>query len=204
MKKFVLLFLCLAFSVSFAFGQESGGVKGKVRNAEGSSLAGVSVTARQNTKDVKSVTTDSSGEFVLVGLPAGDYTIVLEKEGYALAIIYNVQIPKNKIREFDKKLVLKADRGDQVIFKGSVFNQDGFSLSGVKVRIERISTGTEARKLGDEYTDRSGEFTFTFSKITGTFRITATAKGVSASKEVSVSDAAIYRVALTLNLPKEN
>ncbi len=47
------------------------------------------------------------------------------------------------------------------------------------------------------------EFTFKFNEGNAKFRVTASAKGSSASKEIAVDNAAIYRTAITLNFNKE-
>lgn len=200
-----VLFVSLAIlSCSMAFGQSTGGIKGKVRAARGGGIEGALVTARQKGTDIKTVTTDSKGEFVIDGLEEGLYNLAFSKDRYSSGVLYNVEVKKNKITNLPDRLILTTDQGTQVLVKGSVFNQNGVSLYGVKVEIERISEDGAAKKVGSGYTSEAGEFTFRFPEGAAKFRVTASAKGVSASKEVSVSEAAIYRVAITLNLPKEN
>jgi hypothetical protein len=204
LKQSVLLALLLAFASVMAFGQSTGGLKGKVRSVRGAGIEGATVTARQKGEDVKTVKTDSKGEFVLDGLESGLYNLAFTKDGFSAGVLYNVEVKKNKINTLPDRLILTTDQGTQVIVKGSVFNQNGVSLYGAKVEIERIAEGGSGKKVGSGYTSESGEFTFRFSEGTAKFRVTATAKGVSASKEVSVDNAAIYRLAITLNIPKEN
>jgi hypothetical protein len=200
-----LLFVSLTIlSCAFAFGQSTGGVKGKVR-ARGGGVAGATVTARQKGQDIKTVTTDAKGEFVMDGLEDGLYNLAFSKDGYSSGVLYNIEVKKNKITNLPDRLILTTDQGTQVLVKGSVFNQDGVSLYGVEVKIERISEGGSMKKVGSGYTSQAGEFTFRFPEGAAKFRVTASAKGVSASKEISVSgEAAIYRLAITLNIPREN
>ncbi|HEX8248816.1 MAG TPA: carboxypeptidase-like regulatory domain-containing protein [Pyrinomonadaceae bacterium] len=204
LKQSVLLASLFVLASAICFGQSTGGVKGKVRTARGGGIGEATVTARQKGQDVKTVTTDSKGEFVLDGLESGLYNFVFTKNGYGAGTLYNIEVKKNKITELPDRLILTTDQGTQVIVRGSVFNQDGVSLYGVKVEIERISEGGATKKAGSDYTSRSGEFTFRFPEGTAKYRVTASAKGVSATKEVSVDNAAIYRLAITLNLPREN
>ncbi|HEX8736778.1 MAG TPA: carboxypeptidase-like regulatory domain-containing protein [Pyrinomonadaceae bacterium] len=204
LRQSVFLALLFFLASAVAFGQSTGGVKGKVRAARGGGIADATVTARQKGQDVKTVTTDSKGEFVLDGLESGFYNFVFTKNGYGAGMLYNIEVKKNKITDLPDRLILTIDQGTQVIVKGSVFNQNGVSLYGVKVEIERIGEGGAAKKIGSDYTSRSGEFTFRFPEGTAKFRVTASAKGVSASKEVSVDSAAIYRLAITLDLSKAN
>lgn len=194
------LFLILAgSSPSIA---QSGAVKGKVRSAKGDGLAGVEVTARQDGKDVKSVRTDAKGNFSMSGLSAGTYNFVFDKNGYSTGVKYGVEIKRGETRDLGDRLILGVDSGTLVLINGSVFDQDGRSVTGAKVELVRISGG-EPKKLGTAYTNVSGEFTFRQPEGEATFRITATARGVSASKEISVDSAARYRLAITLELPKE-
>ncbi|HEX9961108.1 MAG TPA: carboxypeptidase regulatory-like domain-containing protein [Pyrinomonadaceae bacterium] len=204
LRQSVFLALSLALASAIAFGQSTGGVKGKVRAPRGGGINEATVTARQKGQDVKTVTTDSKGEFVLDGLENGLYNLAFSKDGYSSGVLYNIEVKKNKITNLPDRLILSTDQGTQVIVKGSVFNQDGVSLYGAKVEIERVSEGGAAKKVGSGYTSEAGEFTFRFPEGAAKFRITASAKGVSASKEVSVSgEAAIYRLAITLDLSKE-
>jgi hypothetical protein len=205
LKQSVFLASLLIFVSAVAFGQSTGGVKGKVRTARGGGIGEATVTARQKGQDIKTVTTDAKGEFVLDGLESGLYNLAFSKDGYSSGILYNVEVKTNKITNLPDRLILTTDQGTQVLVKGSVFNQDGVSLFGAKVEIARISADGTAKKIGSSYTSGTGEFTFRFPEGAAKFRVTASAKGVSASKEIEVSgEAAIYRLAITLNLPKEN
>ncbi|CAN5644876.1 hypothetical protein BH24ACI2_BH24ACI2_03610 [soil metagenome] len=202
MKKFVLLILFLAVSASIAIAQDNGGLKGKVRGTKGDGIGGATIIARQSGKDVKSTNSDSKGNFELTGLKPGLYNLVFDKTGYSSGLMYNVEIKNKKIRDLGDRLVLTVDQGQQIILKGSVFDQDGRSIGGAKIEIEKILSDGSAKKVGSGSASNSGEFTFKFPQGATKFRITASAKGVSASKEVEVDNAAIYRLAITLNLDK--
>lgn len=197
------LAVILVFSNAAAFAQETGGVKGKIRAANGDAIAGVSVTARQQGVDVKTVKADGDGKFVLGGLQTGVYNIVFDKNGYNTGIKYNVEVKKNSTKDLGDRLILVVDQGTQVIVKGSVFNQDGRSVTGARVDIERVLSDGSTKKIRSAYTNISGEFTFRFPEGAATYRVTATAKDSKASKEVEVSSAAIYRLAISLKVEKE-
>src|SRR5215212_9733505 len=132
LQKSVSLTLFVVLASAVAFGQSTGGVKGKVRAPRGGGIAEATVTARQKGQDVKTVTTDSKGEFVLDGLESGLYNLVFTKNGYGAGTLYNIEVKKNKTTNLPDRLILTIDQGTQVIVKGSVFNQDGVSLYGVK------------------------------------------------------------------------
>lgn len=201
-KSLIFFIFILVLPSLAAFAQDTGGVKGKVRTPRGDGISGVAITARQNGEDVKSVTSGSGGKFELNGLKAGIYNVVFTKSGLSSGLKYDVEVKKGKINDLGDRLILTIDQGTQVIIKGSVFDQNGRSISGAEVKIERLSGNGSSQKIGSNYTSQSGEFTFRQVEGDAKFRVTASAKGVSASKEIEVSSAAIYRLAITLNLDK--
>ena len=178
--------------------QETGGLKGKVRTAKGEGIAAATVTARQNGEDVKSTTADAKGNFVLENLKTGDYNLVFSKSGYSSGVL-SIEVKKNKTRDLGGRLVLSVDQGTQIIIKGSVFAADGRSAGGAKVEIERISSDGSAKKVGSVVASYSGEFTFRLAEGETKYRVTASMKDSTASKEIEVTSAAIYRLAITLN-----
>ncbi len=194
----------LAFSSVLVFAQETGSVKGKIRNLKGDGISGATVTARVETKDVKSVKSDAKGNFEMIGLAPGVYNFVFERSGYGLGVKYNVEIKKKSTVNLGDRLILMVDQGSLVLINGSVYNQDGRSLTGVKIEIERVNSDGSTKKLGSGYTNISGEFTFRQPEGAAKFRVTAALKGISESKEISVDSAGVYRLAITLQLPKED
>jgi len=205
MKRFanyILLVLILTVSSVFAFGQESGGLKGKVRTAKGDGIAAVTVTARQNGEDVKSATSGADGNFVLENLKAGTYNLVFSKSGYSSGVLYNVEVKKKRVSDLKERLILTVDQGSQVIIKGSVFSPDGRSVGGAEIKIERVTSDGSIKKVGTAVSTYSGEFTFRFAEGSAKYRVTASMKDAKASKEVEVDGAAIYRLAITLDVKK--
>ncbi len=199
LRDFVLLAIILTVSSGFAIAQEAGGLKGKVRTTKGEGIASAVITVRQNGDDVKSVTADSDGNFTLENLKAGVYNLVFTKSGYSSGVMYNVEVKKNKVTGLSDRLILMIDQGTQVIIKGSVFAPDGRSIGGAEIKIEKILGDDSLKKVGSAVSSYSGEFTFRFPEGAAKYKITATNKGSSASKEIEVSSAAIYRLALNLD-----
>jgi hypothetical protein len=195
---FAVLFASLLLSAD-AFAQ-SGGIKGKVRNVRGGGIPNAAVTVRQGGKDVKTARADSKGNFTLSGLAAGDYNVVFEADGYATGLLSNVEV-KNKVRDLGSRLILSVDQGSQVIIRGSVFYREGASLAGAKVELHRINADGSTNKISTAYTTGFGEFTFRPPKSDTTYRVIAESKGVTGSKDISVDNPAIYRTAITLDLP---
>ncbi len=199
---FCLLFTayCSLLAVS---AQDTGGVKGKIRNMRGDSIAGATITARQNAKDIRSATSNNKGEFTLGGLESGVYNIVFDAKGYATGIKYSVEVKSGKVKDLGGNLIMMVDQGTKIIIRGSVFFKDGTSVSGAKVEVEKIS-GDNRRNIGSGYTNYSGEFTFSQPEGQAKYRITATYKGSTASKEIQVDSAAIYAMAISLDINRDN
>jgi hypothetical protein len=184
--------------------QETGGVKGKIRNLRGDRIAGATVTARQNSKDVRSVQSNAKGEFVLDGLESGTYNIIFDAAGYSTAIKNNVEIKRKKIVDMGDRLFLSIDKGTQVIVNGSVFFKEGTSVTGAKVEIEKVGSDGSTTKVGTVMTNVSGEFTFRQPQGAAKYRITARYKDSSATKEIEVDSAAIYRTAISLDMSRND
>ena len=202
-KIFLLLLLSAFCFVPSALAQ--GGVKGKVRNNKGGTIAGASVTARLNGKDVRSVKSDSKGSFMLQGLEPGTYNIVFDADGYATGVKFGVEVRNGNMRDLGDRLILAVDQGSQIIIKGSVFYSEGTSITGAKVEVERVNDDGSTKNLGSAYTSVSGEFTFRPPAGTTKVRVTARYKGVTASKEISeIVNAGIYRTAITLDISRKN
>lgn len=198
---FVLaLFAALASAV---FAQETGGIKGKVRTASGNGIANATVSARQNGADVKTVTADSKGEFVLNGLAPGKYNVLFDAKGYASGVLYNVEVKKRNVRDLGDRLILSIDRGSLVIVQGSVFYKEGTSVTGAKVDCEEILSDGSTKKLGTTTTSSDGEFTFKMRPGVSNLRLRATMKGVTGSKDVVIDEgAAVYRLSILLDLSR--
>lgn len=193
---FLLTACCLSLT---AFGQNTGGIKGRVRTARGDTIAGATVTARQNSKDLRSTTSNAKGEFVLTGLEPGIYNFVFDAKGYASGLKSGVEIKKGKTVDLGDRLYLNVDRGTKVIVQGSVFYKDGTSVGGAKVEIAKV-TDSGPRKLLSMYSSYSGEFGFSQPEGPAKYRVTATYKDSTVSKDIDVDSAAIYRVALNLDI----
>ena len=148
--------------------QESGGIKGKVRTNNNGAIAGVSVTARKNGADIKTAVTDKNGAFELNGLATGTYNVVFDKNGFNSGILYNVEIKKNKVRDLGNRLIMTTDQVTQVVIKGVVFDENGSSLRGADIDIERNQSDGSYRKVNSTTSSygveplATGEFVFRF------------------------------------------
>ncbi|MEO7539581.1 MAG: carboxypeptidase-like regulatory domain-containing protein [Pyrinomonadaceae bacterium] len=196
--------LLFAFATAHEVFAQTGGVKGKIRTTRGDGIGGVEITARRDGKDIRSVRSKSKGEFILDGLGPGLYNFVFDAPGYNSGIRYNVEVRNNKTNDLGDRLVLIVDKGTLVIVQGSVFYKDGTSVPGAKVLVEKLEPDGTTRDITTLFTNLYGEFVFRQPEGKAKFRITAKYKDVSASKDIEVDSAAIYRLAVSLNTAREN
>lgn len=211
MRRINKTYLLLAIGILFAayclppsaYCQTTGGVKGKVRNSRGDGISGATITARKNSNDIKTVTANGRGEFVLDGLEAGVYNFVIDAKGYAAAIRYNFEVQKGKVRSLGDNLMLFVDRGSLVIIQGSVFFKDGTSAAGTEVRIDRVESDGSVKNITTVYTTISGEFSIRRPEVKAKYRFTAKYKDATASRELEVETAAIYRTAVSLPVNRD-
>lgn len=182
---------------------QSGAIKGKVRSNKGDGIANASVTARQSGKDIKTVRSNAKGDFLLAGLSTGVYSLVFDADGFQSGLLQGVEVKSGDTRSLGDRLVLMPDQGNQVIINGSVFYKEGTSLGGAKIEIERLNPDGTTKKLTTLYTNIQGEFIYKQPQGLSTkLRITAKFKGSEGVKEIEVDTAAIYRLAITLDISR--
>src|SRR5262245_11441196 len=189
--------LLLALSVvSLAQDKSTGSIKGKVRVEKGSP-SGVTVTLLQGDREVSHVTTNKDGNFVLSRVAPGSYSVRFRKPGLSVGTIDDVLLKAGQTRTF-KDLILSVDEGSIVFIRGSVFTEEGRSVPGVRVELERVLNESTTRRLDSRITGESGEFVFRLPHDVAKYSVILKADGTEpAAKDVDVENAAVYRVALT-------
>lgn len=205
-KYFSIAILCLlaAYGSVLTVHAQATGVKGKVRNLRGDGVSGATVSARQNGQDIKSTKSGAKGDFILDGLEAGIYNIAVEARSYSSGVLYEVEVKKGKIRDLGERLILAGDKGTQVIVIGSVFYKSGHIAMGAKVEIQRVNADGSVKKMGEVYSNSEGEFSFRQPEGPAKFRIKATLQKGSGSKDLDVDSAAIYRLAISLDINRDD
>ena len=202
-SRFGHIAILILVSGAVALAQSTGGLKGTIRTVKGGGIPDATITVKKKGVGVKSARSDAKGDFLVEGLAEGLYNLTFEAPGYSAGTLYNVEVKKNKVRELSERLILTSDQGTQVIIKGSVFDKYGRSLTAAEIKLEKIDSNGGARKMGNSMTSVSGEFTFRQAEGAAKFRVTASYKGVTGSKEVEVDSAAIYRMAITLEVSRD-
>jgi hypothetical protein len=199
--------IAIAFAAFFALASvtlaQPGGVKGKVKAPNGRGIPSASITVRKDGKEIRSATTDAKGEFKIDGLSAGNYNITFDANGYSEGTLHGVEVKKG-IRDLGDRLILTYDRGSFVIVQGSVFFKEGASVTGAKVELELVNADGSTKSIGSTFSNSAGEFSFRRPEGAAKLRVTAKLKGVAATKDIDVAEAAVYRLALNLNMSRDD
>lgn len=190
--------LLLAVSIAtFAQDKSTAAIKGKVRVEKGSA-AGVTVLLLQGEREVARTTTNKSGDFTLAHVSPGTYSVKFRKPGLAVGTIADVEVKAKQTRSLGDHLYLTVDEGSIAFLRGSVFNESGNSVPGVRVELAKIVNEQSTQKLDSRITGETGEFVFRLPPDSAKYRVTVKGDGAEVtSKDVEVDGAAIYRVALT-------
>jgi carboxypeptidase family protein len=205
--KTIVMFLAavlLASTVALAQDSSKGGIKGKVRVAERkAAAAGVTVTVKQDEREVAHVVTDHKGEFSLTGLQPGTYGLTFQKPGLSVGTLGNVEVKAGKMKSLPDRLILTSSESTIARLAGSVFNEAGRSMPNVRIELARVAgDGSKGKRIDDRLTSESGQFVFRVSPDRATYRITVKADGMEdQTKDVEVDGAMVYRVAFTLQRP---
>jgi hypothetical protein len=194
----LILLLLVMMTGALAQDKTTGSIKGKVR-VETGKPDNVSVTVRQGEREVTRVVTNNKGEFTINSLRPGVYGLTFRKAGMSVGTIENVGVVAGKVRSLNDRLVLTVDQGSIAFVRGSVFDAGGRSVSGARVEIALIGADGNLKKLDGRLTTETGQFAFRLPPDPAKYRITVKASGAeTATKDVDVDDAVVYRIALTL------
>lgn len=194
----VALATILVVSVVQAQDRSTSGLKGKVRVENGSS-SGITVTIRQDDREVARTTTDSKGSFLINGIPPGIYNVVFSKHGFSTGTLSKVELRAGKVRELSDRLVLTVDEGSLAFLRGSVFDPIGHSVPGARVELLRVGADGAEKKLDGRLTNESGQFVFRLTPEAAKYRVRVKMDGAEpVSKDIEIDGAAVYRIALSL------
>ena len=201
--------LCFAAS-SLAAQRKPGTLKGKVENEKGKPVADVGVRVESSrTRLVKETKTDQSGSYLLE-LEPDDYTVSFDAEEYASGTMRDMQqVEEGKTTEVKTIRLAKAKRTS--LIRGSVFDSQGASLAGARVKLVRVPTEDEEKdkkrisSLSLSYTTNNhGEFAFRLPAVRARYRVTASADGFkSDTKTVDVNESEAVPLAFSLEPAKK-
>ncbi|MCG3162333.1 MAG: hypothetical protein JMDDDDMK_03580 [Acidobacteria bacterium] len=180
-------------------GIRAGILKGKVKEPNGKAIEGVTVRAIREKKDEEKRETKSNdkGDFEFADLPAGQYTLSFEKQGYKTFTTRKLEITSGETTKISRAIELPREGDPYAVVRGAVFYGSGYTLPNSTVTIERLDGG---KKFKQETVSREGgEFAFRLKAEKAKYRITAAARGFQAtSVEIEIENDEARNVALTL------
>lgn len=113
----MILFSCLLFAAGTNFisaqATATAELRGNVKDPNGATVAGATITATDNSKGTtRTVTSDADGNYVILSLPPSTYTVKIEASGFAPKTVNNVLL------EVGQQLALDVDLtiGDVGVF----------------------------------------------------------------------------------------
>lgn len=87
--------------------QNTGTLRGTVKDPSGSVIQGATVTAVEKATSVPTATkTDSDGQYVLLNLPVGSYTLTITSNGFNTNTIENIRLVEGQALTFDVNLAV--------------------------------------------------------------------------------------------------
>jgi hypothetical protein len=178
---------------------EGGSIKGKVKEARGKSLEGVTVRCMHAARKElnKEVKTDGKGDFELSGLEPGQYSLSFEKQGYKTFTTRKLEVVSGETVRLRQAVELPTEGEPYSVIRGAVLYGVGYSLPNASVSIERIDG---VKKFKQETISReAGEFAFRLKADKAKYRVTAVAKGFEpATTEIEIVSDEVRNVSLTL------
>src|SRR5687767_4192226 len=96
-KKLPLVAMFILASIAAVYGQDksTGTIKGKVK-VEVGTPGGVSVIVREGEREIRQVSTNKNGEFIVARLAPGRYGLTFRKPGLSVGAIENVEVKAGK------------------------------------------------------------------------------------------------------------
>src|SRR5207253_8304490 len=121
---------------------------------------GVVVVLRQGEREISRTTAGKKGDFVISHIAPGTYGVSFRKPGLSVGSIDNIEVRAGKTRSLGDRLILSIDEGSIAFIRGSVFNDAGRSVPGVRVELVRILNEQSTEKMDSRITGETGEFVF--------------------------------------------
>jgi hypothetical protein len=202
--KIIITFLVIVLFAATVAAQDksTGSIKGKIRVKGQGLVSDVTVTVRQKDTEVAYAVTNSKGEFEIKGLQPGSYGLTFRKTGLSVGSLEDVQVKAGKTNELPDRLILTINEASIARLAGSVFNEGGYSVPGVRIEIARLASGGTQKKIDGRISNESGQFVFRLSPDKATYRVTIKPEGAEPqTKDVEVDGAMVYRVAFIIQRP---
>lgn len=197
MKRVLLITFVVMCSVMAASAsrQKTGTLKGKIENEKGKPIADADVRAiSSRTRNVKETKTDQAGSYSFE-LEPDDYTVSFDAEGFQGGTLRDMQQVEEGKETRVKTIQLQKARRTSLL-RGAVFDSDGRSLAGVRLKLVRVLTADEVKekKKADSIsmsyiTNNRGEFAFRLPSARARYQVTASLSGYKPeTKTVDVNE----------------
>jgi hypothetical protein len=211
MKKIIFLtaFLMLC-AISATAQHKTGTLKGRIEDEKGKPIAEAEIRVMSSrTRNVKEAATDKNGIYALE-LEPDDYTVSIDAEGFKGGTMTQMlQIEEGK--ETTAKTIKLYKAAKSSLVRGAVFDENGFSLPGVHLKLVRVPNDAEAKdkkkleSVKQDYVSNSrGEFAFRLPSMRARYQVTAMRSGYKPQiKTVDVNADESVPLAFTLESIKE-
>ena len=130
-KRILALFLTILCAAAPAFAQSTFGTfVGTVQDQSGSVIAGAIVTITNlDENTVRSATTNTSGQYQLLNVPAGRYSISVIKPGFATAKVNEVSLDARQERRVDLSMaVASVQQTVEVSAEAAIINTENATI----------------------------------------------------------------------------
>jgi uncharacterized GH25 family protein len=213
MNRILRIAFVLSFSLATVFGgqEKTGTLKGKIEDDKGKPIAGAEVRVmRSRDRSVKEAKSDQTGSYTLELVP-DDYSLSFDAEGYRGGTLVQMQQVEEGKETVVKTIRLARVKERTSLVRGAVFDSQGASLAGARVKLNRVPTDEEAKEKKHvsshsmSYTTNSrGEFAFRLPAVRARYEVTASADGYkSETKTVEVSESEAVPLAFSLEPGKK-
>jgi hypothetical protein len=201
--------MCSVMAAS-ASQQKTGTLKGKIESEKNKPIAGADVRVMSiRNRTVKEAKTDQAGGYSFE-LEPDDYTVSFDAEGFQGGTLRDMQQVEEGKETKVKTIQLQKARRTSLL-RGAVFDTDGRSLAGVRLKLIRVSTVDEAKEkkkvgsLSMSYvTNNRGEFAFRLPSARARYQVTAALSGYKPeTKTIDVNEDEAVPLAFSLESLKK-
>jgi hypothetical protein len=143
-----LMLVSFTFSAPLLLAQQTtGGITGVVTDAQGSTLAGVSVdVVGQETALTRSQTSGENGYYAFVNLPVGHYTVTVKQQGFQTEVVPNIAVQADRTATLNLSLSLGAVSTsvtvDATPLMNAVDTTNGYVLDKTQIESIPLPTGS--------------------------------------------------------------
>ena len=110
-----LFVLCLLLASSAALAQSTGSLRGQVSDPSGAGIPGATVTLTGPANTVKVAATDETGNYTIVGLPGGTYTVRVAAPGFTLFEKTNLELNVGRGATLDVPLTVAVEKQEVTV-----------------------------------------------------------------------------------------